>query len=383
MNLPLRSWLPLAALLGWTAPPPALAQSRCDCTRTLDSCKAGIAVRGRAVEISSDHKQCSRVDYLIGGQPFVSVAVDGRAQAELPSGAGAPDLVVQSCQVCADSAFEASTQSPSKPVPATADAEARSPGAAAQGGELRALIQVQPLYPAAALARGAAGYVELKYTVNAEGRVQSAKVTKSEPGAVFDAPALAAIGRWRYPAEPGRAPVQLTHRFEFTPPSGARLAAAGSPGAPPALAPAGTGSVRNECVHEGPVFDYGQLVQVELQSSCAEPLMVFSCAFGTGRYQGRWTCTDSERQQHVLVRTGDARIGGLVSVSTPDGTRSLTYTDQFIVSRAPNSEYWWLACGAADEACRGAARLWTRSVEGQVASVDPRGRTALEIARSH
>ncbi|HEX5418686.1 MAG TPA: energy transducer TonB [Gammaproteobacteria bacterium] len=284
-------------------------------------------------------------------------------------------------------AVPALAQAPGNAAP-PAQGQAASPPSPSDGkaaethapGKLEALIQVQPAYPASALTEGTSGYVELTFTVNAQGRVQSATVLKSEPDKVFDAAAMAALGRWRYPAQPGRAPVMLTHRFNFRPPAGTASHAA--------AADAQTGSAsandaRNECVHPGPVFKYGPVVQVGLESRCSEPLIVFGCAAGTGQYQGRWACTDSEKQQHLLVPPGDARIGDKVTFATPDGTRSLSYTDQFIVSRAPNSEIWWLACGADDAACRGSARLWTRSVDGQVANVDPRGRTSLALQRSN
>jgi protein TonB len=266
------------------------------------------------------------------------------------------------------------------PAPAGSDNKTAATAAAQEPGKLEALIEVQPDYPALALARGTAGYVELKFTVNAQGRVQSATVVKSQPDNVFDAAALTALGRWRYPAQAGRAPIMLSHRFDFRPPGGASSKAADVQTASAASA---AGGAPNQCVHKGPVFEYGPIVQVELQSRCAEPLIVFGCAGGTGQYLGRWACTDSEKQQHLLVPPGDGRIGDKVTFATQEGTRSLSYTDQFIVSRAPNSEIWWLACEADDSGCRGAAKLWTRSVDGQVENVDPRGRTSLALQRSN
>ncbi len=271
------------------------------------------------------------------------------------------------------------------PAAAPTDPGAGHGADAGKAKPLAPLIEVQPIYPAAALGSGRRGYVELQFTVNEEGRVRSASVVKSEPGKLFDAAALAAVGKWRFPAQSGREPVKLTHRFDFAPPLGG---GAGAPAGPSSVAEAdfedaASGAARNDCVHEGSVFDYGNVVQVGLESNCRAPLMVFACAGGTGGRRGRWACTDSERQQHVIVPPGDARLGKSVTVTTPNGTRSLTYADQFIVPRAPNSEYWWLACGASDGQCRGAGRIWIRSVDGQLSSVDPRGRTALEPARSH
>jgi TonB family protein len=369
-----------AALLGCSMP--AVAQFRCDCTQIVDSCKADVSVVGSSIQINSDHKQCSRVDYFIDGQPFVSVAVDGEARESRPASIGAPRILVQSCQVCADRASGvASTTSSRAPSPSTPAASPQNPG------ELQAQIQVQPTYPAAALPRRLTGYVEVEFTVNADGHVGSASVAKSEPGKVFDSAALAAIGRWRYPAEPGREPVKLTHRFEFRPPAEASAAGGAAPqaaageGAPRSQPTAG--SARNDCVRAGPVFDYGEVIEVGLQSTCAQPLMLFTCAVGSGGYQGRWLCTDATEQASLLVPPGDARLGRSISVTTEDGVRPLTYKDRFFVSRAPNTEYWWLACGLDDAQCRSSARLWMRAVDRQLASVNPQGRSALELARSH
>src|SRR5262245_63066535 len=55
----------------------AQAEWRCDCTTILDACSATVTVESGGVSIESDHNQCSRVDYLIDGQPFVSLVVDG------------------------------------------------------------------------------------------------------------------------------------------------------------------------------------------------------------------------------------------------------------------------------------------------------------------
>jgi TonB family protein len=377
MNQRYRWMLAAAALLGGSAP--ALAQLRCDCTQVVDSCTADVAVVGSSVQITSDHRQCSRVDYFIDGQPFVSVAIEGEARESRPASLDAPKVLVQSCQVCADRSID--------PAVAAAQVSARDSAAetaSRDDGPLEALIEVRPAYPPAALPLRLEGFVELEFTVNAEGHVQSASVTASDPATVFDAAAMTAIGRWRYPAEPGREPLKLAERFEFRPPEVLAPAPSNRRGAArPDDTRGAAGATRNECVREGPVFDYGDVVEVGLQNTCSEPVLVFSCALGTGRYQGRWRCTDSVEQHRVLVGPGDARLGGPLSVTTAQGVRPLTYADQFFVSRAPNSEYWWLACHIDDGDCRSRAGLWTRSLDRQAANVDPQGRSGLAVARSH
>lgn len=71
-------------------------------------------------------------------------------------------------------------------------------GAAAQGdADPRPLVRIQPNYPADALAAGREGFVELEFTIAANGAVRDVVVvTSTSPE--FEAPAVAALLRWRY-----------------------------------------------------------------------------------------------------------------------------------------------------------------------------------------
>ena len=67
-----------------------------------------------------------------------------------------------------------------------------------------------PVYPAEARAQGIEGIVEVQYDVSTDGRVENAKVVRSDPPGVFDEAALAAVRSWRFNApviegEPQRA----------------------------------------------------------------------------------------------------------------------------------------------------------------------------------
>jgi protein TonB len=66
------------------------------------------------------------------------------------------------------------------------------------GGELRWLEGGRPTYPEGAKARGVEGWVEVEYTVTAEGTVDDVRVVDASPAGVFDAAALAAVRTWRY-----------------------------------------------------------------------------------------------------------------------------------------------------------------------------------------
>ena len=124
------------------------------------------------------------------------------------------------------------------------------------------------------------------------------------------------------------------------------------------------------------------MVDVGLINACAEPLTVFGCAQGTGRDLGRWVCSTSEQRGDMLVTAGDQRLGRRYMAGNAADFRTYTYRDSFSVTRAPNSQLWWVACAETDAQCRSDARLWTRSVSGQDASVDPQARSPIAVASS-
>lgn len=347
------------------------AQLRCDCTSIVDTCSADVTVKGSFIDVKSDSKQCSRVDYFVDGLPFVSVVVDGEDRQNWIPRTSSPKVLVQSCQVCRDLGANPTPQAatPSRPT-----ATAGAGGSAESGsGKLEPLISSVPQYPPAAAARGIAGHVDVEFTVTPLGTVQNVHVTGAQPRGVFDGAAIAAVARRRYPADPERPATTLQETLNFRPPVSSAAAAAVDVTAGP----------RNQCIRENAVYNYGETVDVSLMSTCGGALMVFGCALGTGKYAGRWVCTDSEEQGNLLVRENDPRIGQRTAVTTVSGARTLGYADTFVVTRAPNSEYWWVACGLDDERCRSTAEQWLRSVDGQPASVDPADRSPVAVARSY
>lgn len=349
------------------------AQLRCDCTSIVDTCKADVAVRGSWIDVKSDRQQCSRVDYFVDGLPFVSVVVNGEDRQNWIPRSSDPKVIVQSCQVCRDTNSPSAATQPAAPKPAAANVAATGKPAESK---LEPLISSVPEYPAAAAARRLEGYVDLEFTVTPAGTVENARVTGARPRGVFDAAALAAVTRRRYPADPSRAPVTLKERMTFRPPAGPSVGNDRSN----ATAPTGP---RNQCIHQNAVYNYGETIDVGLMSSCRSPLLVFSCAVGTGKYMNSWVCTSSDEQGNLLVTDSDARIGQHAALPTATGVRTYGYADSFVVPRAPNSEYWWVACDERDTACASTARQWVRSVDGQPSSVDPSARSSIAVARSY
>jgi TonB family protein len=342
-------------------------QMRCDCTSVVDTCSADIVSRGSYLEIKTDKQQCARVDYFVDGQPFVSVVTGGEDRQDWLARTEAPKIMVQSCQVCRDNTDAPAVRPRAAAVPPPVDEQASD--------ELEPLIAGTPEYPVAARQRRVEGFVDVEFTVNAAGNVESPRVAAAQPTGVFDAAALAAVARWRYAPAPDRAPLALKERVEF------KLGGI-APTAAPTAAP-GTAGPRNQCVREDVVYHYGESVDVDLMNACSDPLMVFGCAEGTGRYAGRWLCSDSEQQGNVLVTQTDRRLGNRFAAGTEEGVRTFTYTDGFSVTRAPNSQYWWIACTESDTGCLAEARQWVRAVAGQPSSVDPQDRSRVEIARSN
>jgi protein TonB len=352
---------------------------RCDCTSIVDTCSANVEAHGSYLDVKTNAKQCARVDYFVDGQPFVSVAVDGEDRRDWLARTQNPKIIVQSCQVCRDAS---ATAVPSLRSSAAAAARASNagtqpaskPAADTDKGGLEPLIASVPAYPADARRRHIEGYADVEFTVTPLGTVEGAHVTASQPKGTFDAAAIAAVSRWRFAPEQGRAPQTLTKRVDFK--LDARDAAKPVTGT-------ATAGPRNECVREDAVYNYGDTVDVGLINACTVPLLVFGCAPGTGRYEGRWLCTDSEQEGNVLVPQNDRRLGTRFAAGTGNGVRSFTYTDGFSVIRAPNSQYWWIACTEQDSTCLSDARDWVRSVGGQPATVDPRDRSRAEVARSN
>jgi TonB family protein len=382
----------------------AQAEWRCDCTTILDTCSATVTVEDDGVSIESDHRQCSRVDYLIDGLPFVALVVEGRERQSWLSRTDNPRVLMQSCQVCRDNAGDALIAAPVEPAnelsraaPPSRDAEPL------REQEPSRLLAVEPQYPPSAASRGIDGFVEVSFTVTALGLVENATATAAEPPGVFEQAALSAVSRWRYDADEGREAATLSHRFDFksetasiarpTPSRAsaetaidALIAHSASQGddADIESAPSAASSVaRNHCIREQASYDFGEMVDVSLMNTCDEPLMVYSCAEGVGRYQQRWVCQSSENAKSILVRPGDRLAGNVAMIEVPEGVRTFKYAEDLFVARPRNTEYWWLACGVDDAECRGSGRQWARSMDGKAANIDPQLWTQQSVARSY
>ncbi|WP_240221203.1 M56 family metallopeptidase [Rheinheimera hassiensis] len=66
--------------------------------------------------------------------------------------------------------------------------------------QLAAVMRIEPRYPLQAAEQGISGYVQIKFDVDAQGKVINASVVKSSPEKVFDKEALRALTQWQYTA---------------------------------------------------------------------------------------------------------------------------------------------------------------------------------------
>lgn len=353
-----------AAMIAGT-PVSVWAQWRCDCTTIVGSCSAQVTAAASWIDVTTDSLQCARVDYFVDGLPFVAMVVEGQSRLDWMSPRENPDVLIQSCQICADNAPGGSAE------PAIAEVET----------PLEPLLRWDPAYPTSAQLNGTEGFVIVEFDVTPEGGVENAAVVDSAPDELFDQGALAAVSRWRYADNEQRGATRLTERFEF---SLDDMLWQLQPGAAQREPEAAVSAPRNQCIREEVVYNFGEMIEAGLINACTEPLLVYECAEGTGRQMGRWVCNDSERLQTLLVRPGDERIGTTIQNGAQAASvRWLTFSDNFFVARPPNSQYWWIACTQPDAACRDNAQMWVRSMNRQPASVDPRGRASITVARSY
>lgn len=115
----------------------------------------------------------------------------------------------------AESTRRAGPETATEPATSVPPASARSTEKAA-----RLIRQVPPAFPVAAARRRQKGWVELEFTIGADGRVSDVQVVRSEPNKLFDRAAMRAVSQWVYePATRDGEPVASRgrRRVEFLP----------------------------------------------------------------------------------------------------------------------------------------------------------------------
>ena len=73
-----------------------------------------------------------------------------------------------------------------------------NPGEQAPEGDVIPIVSIQPQYPREAAIEGLEGWVELEFTIEADGSVSDVSVVNSEPRRIFDRNAQRALYKWKF-----------------------------------------------------------------------------------------------------------------------------------------------------------------------------------------
>ncbi|WP_333677114.1 energy transducer TonB [Dyella sp.] len=147
-----------------------------------------------------------------------SAADKAAAEKALADKAAADRAAQQQATVAAQ---QKAQQEATQPTAAKANNQVASAPASAGGGETRDAIpisSIRPRYPTTALRNNQEGWVDVQYTVNADGSVSNITVVSAEPRHVFDNAAIDALRRAKFsPAMRDGAAIasQQQKRIEF------------------------------------------------------------------------------------------------------------------------------------------------------------------------
>jgi protein TonB len=160
-----------------------------------------------------DQEQQKQLDQQHQQQLAAQKAAADKAAAEKLAQEQAAALAAQQKQQALAAQQQAQQQ-------AAAQTQAAQSAPASSGATRDAVLirQVNPRYPTQAQRAGTEGWVEVEFTVDAEGQVRDAKVAQAQPRHVFDRSALEAVNRWKFePAVRNGKPVatQLRRRIQF------------------------------------------------------------------------------------------------------------------------------------------------------------------------
>lgn len=108
----------------------------------------------------------------------------------------------------------ASPDTPADGAPDTGDAAAAEP---VPFSSLKLRRYVEPRYPSLSAVRGEPGWVDVQFTVDAQGMPGQLQVLAAEPAGRFEEAALAAVRRWRFQRPAGSEAVVTQIRVRFAP----------------------------------------------------------------------------------------------------------------------------------------------------------------------
>jgi len=185
----------------------AKAEASCNCAEIVESCSASVDLDAMKLAIESNSTVCARVDYLVDGQPFTALLVDGEAELTL-NWAGPPlqnpKVIVESCRICANVTSELAAVSPS-----SSGARIKADSAA------ESIVKVLPEYPREAWTNRIEGTVTMEFSINKAGQVENIRLVESS-NSLFNYNSREALSRFRYvPAQKDGRAVDVTGREQF------------------------------------------------------------------------------------------------------------------------------------------------------------------------
>ncbi|MEM6808301.1 MAG: energy transducer TonB [Pseudomonadota bacterium] len=140
-----------------------------------ERCEAEITRNADHLDFTVDTPQCSRVDWYLGDTPLATMVKGGFEMLQLEDIEEGTETRVRACRVC-----RSETAPPPVPVE-----------------DVLPIVRVAPLYPRSALATGTEGYVDLKFTVKANGSTADIVVTYSTDS-IFERSAKQAVSKFKY-----------------------------------------------------------------------------------------------------------------------------------------------------------------------------------------
>lgn len=105
-------------IAGWSNGEPNSMVERCDCEKTLGSCKAGVDIKEKVLKVTSSSMRCSKVSLLADGEKYALQVVDGEAT-QVWSKAQPKEITSVECGICEDAQYTSKAQ-PSSEVTVTA-----------------------------------------------------------------------------------------------------------------------------------------------------------------------------------------------------------------------------------------------------------------------
>jgi protein TonB len=182
--------------------------------------KLGTAQAQQQREEQAQAQQTAQATQAAAAQAAAVRAAAAGAASEAPPPTAAPAGEVAAAPPAARPPAPAApvTATPAAPVDSAAQPPRTAPATAGLTRDARPLRQVPPEYPVDAARKRQEGWVELEFSVAADGQVRNVAVLRAQPARVFDREAVRAMQQWTFePALRDGQPIESRgrRRIEF------------------------------------------------------------------------------------------------------------------------------------------------------------------------